>query len=104
MTKETASVAAPEVPAELKRLRGSIDNLDATLVHVLAERFKLTQQVGELKARLALPSGDRSREEQQIKRLRNLAEESGLDPDFAESFINFVIREVIRHHEHIKAS
>ena len=27
-----------------------------------------------------------------------------LDPDFAEKFLNFIIREVIRHHEQIAAS
>ena len=35
-------------PAELLSLRQSIDNIDAALVHLLAERFKFTQQVGVL--------------------------------------------------------
>ena len=35
---------------ELKRLRASIDNIDAAVVHMLAERFKATKAVGELKA------------------------------------------------------
>ena len=37
--------------------------------------------------------------ERQIPRLRGLAHEAGLDPQFAEKFITFVIAEVIRHHE-----
>ncbi|MCC6205254.1 MAG: chorismate mutase, partial [Hyphomicrobiales bacterium] len=41
---------------------------------------------------------------QQIARLRRLAQEAQLDPDFAEKFLNFVVREVIRHHEQIAAS
>src|SRR3546814_7615560 len=35
---------------DLLRLRDSIDNIDAALIHLLAERFKCTQQVGHLKA------------------------------------------------------
>jgi chorismate mutase len=33
-----------------------------------------------------------------------LADEAHLDPDFAEKFLNFVVHEVIRHHEQIAAS
>ena len=90
-----------EIPAELKRLRESIDNLDAVLIHTLAERFKLTQRVGELKADNALPPADPEREQRQVERLRSLAEESGLDPEFAEKFLAFTVAEVIRRHERI---
>jgi chorismate mutase len=90
-----------DVPPELVELRRSIDNIDAALIHLLAERFKATQTVGELKARLRMPPADPSREERQVARLRALAEESGLDPVFAEKFLTFVIAEVIHHHEQI---
>jgi chorismate mutase len=91
-----------DVPAELLALRGSIDNIDAALIYLLAERFKCTQQVGRLKARLAMPPADPAREARQIARLRALAEGARLDPEFAEKFLAFVIREVIHHHERIK--
>jgi chorismate mutase len=88
-------------PAELASLRQSIDNIDAALVHLLAERFKFTQQVGVLKAARGLPASDPDREAIQVARLRALAEESHLDPAFAEKFLGFIVAEVIHHHESI---
>jgi chorismate mutase len=70
-------------------------------VYLLAERFKATQRVGFLKAAHKLPAGDPGRETAQIARLRRLAAEAHLDPAFAEKFLNFIIGEVIRHHEAI---
>jgi chorismate mutase len=84
--------------AELQRFRDSIDNIDAALIHLLAERFKFTQQVGALKAAAGMPPADPAREASQIARLRNLAETARLDPEFAEKFLNFIVTEVIRHH------
>lgn len=88
---------------ELLELRASIDNIDAALIHMLAERFKCTQEVGRLKARLSLPAADPVREAAQVARLRTLAEHARLDPEFAEKFLAFVIREVIHHHEQLAA-
>ena len=55
---------------QLSQFRQSIDNIDAALIHMLAERFRITQAVG-------------------------------LDPEFSEKFLRFVIDEVIHHHERI---
>lgn len=90
-----------ETAAKLSALRQSIDNVDAALVHMLAERFQFTQHVGRLKAQAGLPASDKQREADQIARLRRLAEEANLDPAFAEEFLNFIVAEVIRHHEKI---
>ena len=87
---------------ELKRLRASIDNIDAAVVHMLAERFKATKAVGELKAANNLPPADKARESEQIARLRKLANDAELDPDFAEKFLAFIVTEVIRHHEKLQ--
>lgn len=89
------------VPGELTEIRHSIDNIDAALIHLLAERFTCTQRVGRLKARFGLPPADPQREAVQIARLRRLAESARLDPAFAEKFLGFVVEEVIRHHRAI---
>jgi len=91
----------PLAAAELAALRSSIDNIDAAVIHMLAERFKCTKAVGELKARTGMPASDPERERIQIARLRSLAEESHLDPGFAEKFLGFIVAEVIHHHERI---
>ena len=92
-------VRQPAAMAELQDIRDSIDNIDASITHMLAERFRCTQRVGILKAQHNLPPSDPDREAQQIIRLRQLASVAKLDPEFAEKFLAFVIREVIRHHE-----
>jgi chorismate mutase len=83
----------------LSRYRESIDNIDAALVFMLAERFKVTKAVGEHKAATGLPAADPGREDRQIARLRALAKDANLDPDFTEKFLRFIIDEVIRHHQ-----
>jgi len=87
-----------DATTELHRLRASIDNIDAALVFMLAERFRCTKQVGVLKAEHGMPASDPGREERQIARLRRLAEEADLDPEFAQKWFGFVVAEVIRHH------
>ncbi|GHC13669.1 chorismate mutase [Gemmobacter lutimaris] len=98
MTTDAATRAA----AVLKEHRESIDRLDAILVYTLAERFKHTQAVGRLKAEHALPPSDPTREARQIERLERLSQEADLDPEFARKFLNFIISEVIRHHEQLQ--
>ena len=102
MTSEHA--AGNEPREQLLGLRASIDNLDAAIIHLLAERFKCTQQVGRLKAKHGLPASDPQRETSQISRLRRLAEDARLDPEFAETFLTFIIDEVVRHHLALRAS
>ena len=87
----------------LRQYRRSIDNIDAALIHMLAERFKVTQAVGEYKALRGMPAADPMREAEQIMRLRRLAQQADLDPEFSEKFLRFIIDEVIRHHERVAA-
>ena len=92
-----------ETDPVLAGYRRSIDNIDAALIHMLAERFRITQAVGEYKAQVTLPPADPDREARQIARLRKLSEEADLDPEFSEKFLRFIIEEVIRHHERAQA-
>ena len=91
-----------EQKKQLQEYRESIDNIDASLVFMLAERFKITKAVGFYKKEYDLPPADPKREEQQIERLRALAKSANLDPEFSEKFLQFITREVIRHHERIR--
>lgn len=88
--------------AQLTAYRESIDNIDASLVFMLAERFKITKAVVFYKKEHDLPPADPARELEQVKRLRDLADSANLDPEFSEKFLNFIIREVIQHHERIR--
>ncbi len=109
MTEQSERAAAPqererlepEVQRQLLQLRASIDNIDASLIYLLAERFRCTQQVGALKAAHHLPPADPAREQSQLERLTRLAHDAQLDPEFAEKWFNFVVAEVIRHHQQI---
>lgn len=83
----------------LAEYRASIDNIDAALIFLLAERFKITKRVGGYKAAAGLPPADPDREAAQVARFRELARAANLDPDFSEKFLRFVVSEVIRHHE-----
>lgn len=96
---DTAPDQASRAAALLKEHRNSIDRLDAILVYTLGERFKHTQAVGKLKAQHDLPPSDPIREAEQIARLEDLATRANLDPEFAKSFLNFIIQEVIQHHK-----
>ena len=99
----TQPAPPPATDPVLAGYRASIDNIDAALIHILAERFRITQAVGAYKASNTLPASDPDREERQIARMRKLAADAQLDPEFSEKFLRFIIEEVIRHHQQARA-
>ena len=93
------AVSAGAGDETLAGYRASIDNIDASLVMLLGERFKITKQVGIYKARVGLQAADPEREQEQIVRLREVAASVELDPSFSEKFLRLVFAEVRREHE-----
>jgi chorismate mutase len=96
-------VDTPDNGTQLSTFRQTIDNIDAALIHMLAERFRCTDQVGVLKAKYQLPAVDKDRERRQYERLTRLAQEANLDPSFVEKLMEFVISEVVQRHRQIAA-
>jgi chorismate mutase len=96
--------ANPRVAQAVERiteLRQSIDNVDAAIVSLLAERFKYTAEVGRLKAQAGFAPEDQEREQRQAVRLNELAVNAGLDPSIEERYLQFVVTEVKRRHQRI---
>ena len=88
----------------LEDMRKSIDNIDNAIVAMFAERFKVTHRVGEYKARNGLPAKDAEREAVQFERIGELAEQYGLDPEFARSYLKAIIDRVVRNHQQLAAA
>lgn len=88
---------------DLAKLRKDLDEIDATLIGLLAERFQLTQQVGIYKAEHALPAIDPEREKAQFKRIEKLAKETGLKPQFAQKILRTIIDEVVENHRALRS-
>ena len=82
----------------LQTLRSEIDRIDGQIVELLARRFAVTQQVGQLKAHHALPAVDAERESAQQLRYEQLAQENGLDPALVTGLFRDIIAEVVRQH------
>ena len=90
-----------DAASQLESYRQTIDNIDAALIHILAECFRCTNEVGLLKARHDLAPVDKNREDQQFLRLRSLAKNAKIDPDFVEDLMKFIIKEVVQRHNQI---
>lgn len=82
----------------LEDMRKSIDNIDNAIVAMFAERFKVTDRVGEYKAQNGLAPKDESREAIQFTRISELAEQYGLDASFARTQLESVIERVVKRH------
>lgn len=89
-------------PADLSALRAGIDQVDERLVVLLAERFRLTRQIGRIKAEQDIASVDPAREKAQIARIRQLAGDAGLNEDLAETVLRTVIGQVVAEHEEMR--
>lgn len=93
-----------DITRQLSVFRQTIDNIDAALIDMLAQRFRCTDEVGLLKARHQLPAVDKKREQHQYERLTALAQEANLDTAFVQKLMQFVIGEVVERHRQFAAS
>lgn len=106
-TERTTTIESADTPRthaavkQIEALRSTIDNIDAAVIHLLAERFKATSRVGVLKAQAGFAPADLQREEQQIERLRSIARDAGLDTQIAEMYKQFVVEEAKKRHQRI---
>lgn len=90
-----------EAERTLESLREQIDEIDLAVFELVAKRFTITNEVGQLKVRQGLAASDPEREAKQIERARVLAEAAGFNPDLAEQVLRLVIAEVVRRHHEI---
>ena len=86
---------------ELQSLRAQVDAVDAQIVDLLASRFRITAQIGQLKAAHALNAVDPAREAAQEARFRALAHELGLKPDLVVRVFRNIIDEVVVQHREV---
>ncbi|AKC60352.1 bifunctional chorismate mutase/prephenate dehydrogenase [Blochmannia endosymbiont of Camponotus (Colobopsis) obliquus] len=78
---------------ELDVLRNKIDELDKSLLDLLAQRLLLVTQIGELKSRYGLLIHAPDREEVMLSSRRKEAIELGISPDLIEDILRRIIRE-----------
>jgi len=91
------------VPEELLQVRNQIDRIDTGLVELLANRFELTQRVGELKAAHKLVAFDPERESRKLAAIRAECEKHGVNPELVAEILERIMREVVKNHKRISA-
>lgn len=69
------------IAAELEGLRAAIEEVDATLVRLIAERMSLAKEVGRVKAAAGQPVTDPMRESAVVARIAALSRDAGLPED-----------------------
>ena len=85
----------------LTDLRTAIDEIDERFVKLLAERFNVTREVGQLKADLGMAAIDAKREDQVDAKARRLADDNGLDADLVSEVLRTIIDRVVAEHRTI---
>ena len=88
--------------AKLADLRRRVEDVDTALVGVLAERFRITEKVGTLKARAGLAPEDKDRERQMLGRYRLLAEQHQLDEEVVLDVMQRIVHQVKVRHQRLR--
>ena len=79
---KTECVEVPS-PGALEEIRGRIDELDTSLVDLMAARVALAREAAAMKTNLGMPRDDLAREAAIIRRASALAREKGMEPEAA---------------------
>lgn len=101
-TGTTEMTGKDSIPRELIEIRNRIDEIDQNIIELLHERFKVTHEVGLLKAEREMSSQDAQREEQKLEALGALSESHKLEPTLVRELFRRIMEEVVRNHERIK--
>jgi len=88
----------------LTEYRNMLDNVDGSLISILAKRFKITDEVGVLKKENGMPPVDAEREQEQFERVRELASVHGLEPEIAEKVLRHIIDMAVERHQLLQSS
>ena len=89
---------------QLEDYRKSIDNFDSALIAILAERFKLTEKIGRMKAKGGFEPTDLEREQDQLEQFRKHATSHDLDVDVAVDIMTRIIDHAKNRHEVLQAA
>jgi chorismate mutase len=87
----------------LDALRTKIDDVDNRLIDALADRFRLSRDVGALKARQHLPLVDAGRESVIGARIRQRAEARGAPADLVAAIYRLILDQVAWEHRSARA-
>lgn len=80
-----------DLRAHLRPFRGKIDALDDKIMALLAKRFAIVRQVGELKAAHNFPSYISDRVVEVRERNAATGKKYGIDPDFVRMLYSLII-------------
>jgi len=92
------------IPPQLLEARDKIDKVDRKLVLLLAERFFLTRQVGQLKAESNLNAVDAGRETQKLAVIKELCQKHELNPELVAGIFSQIMAEVVQNHRRIQST
>lgn len=92
-----------EFEGVLRQHRQNLDDIDLQLLSLLARRFSITREIGELKAAHRAPAADPEREQAQLRRLCLQSESLGLAPEVARVVFEALFGLVRKNHVAIAA-
>ena len=77
----------------LNKIRKDIERIDEVILTALAERMDLMPDLAAIKKQRKIPIFQEKQEQQTVKRLRRMAKEQELDPDFVEEIFVSIFNE-----------